>query len=165
MFRFGIHLVLLLLEALYDFHSRTDPWLKLLNLVVKYEFEFFELLCLFEVLIDLLLLIFDCFITLYKFIFHWLNGLLLAIRVRYLLVQVHVHLLDVLLMGLLLLLSVAVLVADKGQLWLLFHTLINFLRQNVLALLLEFLDILPGPVLDLLAVLLVLLHHRFNLLW
>ena len=81
-----------------------------------------------------------------------------------LLVQVHIHLLDVLLMGLLLLLSVAVLVTNKGQLCLLFHTLINFLRQNVLALILEFLDLLPGPVLDLLAVLLVLLHHRFNLL-
>ena len=162
---FSIHLVLLFLEALNDLHSWPNPRFELLNLVVKNEFEFLEFLCLFDVLINLLLFIFDCFITLYKFIFHWLNGLFLSIWVSYLLVQVHVHLLDVHLMGLLFLLSMAVLIAYQGQLCLLFHTLVNFISQSILALFLEICNLLPGPVLDLLAIVLMLLNHLLNLLW
>ena len=70
MFRFSVHLVLLLLKTLNDLHSWPNSRLQLLNLIIEHEFEFLKLLCLLEILVNLLLLVLDCSLTLDKFVLH-----------------------------------------------------------------------------------------------
>ena len=62
------------------------------------------------------------------------------------------------------LVSVAIFVANEGQFGLLLHTFVDFLSQLLLALFLEILDFLPSPLLDLLTIVLVALHHKLDLL-
>ena len=79
-------------------------------------------------------------------------------------VEILVLLFDLLLQVVSLLLIVAVLIADEGQLTLLLHALVDLHSQFSLVFLFDRLDILPSLVFDLLSVLLVIFDHLLDLL-
>ena len=162
--RLSVHLGLLLLQALDDLHARPDSALKLLDLVVKHKLELLELLRLLAILVNLVLLVLDCLLPLLQLVLHALDVRLLELSLGDLGVQVRILLLNLLLQVISLLLVVAILVADQGQLTLLLHALVDLHSQFGLVFLLDRLDILPSLILDLLSVLLMVLHHLFYLL-
>ena len=79
-------------------------------------------------------------------------------------IEILVLLLDLLLQVVSLLLIVAILIADEGQLTLLLHAFVDLHSQFSLVFLFDCLDVLPSLVFDLLSVLLVILDHPLDLL-
>ena len=119
---------------------------------------------LLAILVNLVLLVLDCLLSFFELVLHALDVRLLEFGLRDLGIEILVLLLDLLLKVVSLLLVVAVLVADQGQLTLLLHAFVDLHSQFSLVFLFDRLDILPSLVLDLLSVLLVILHHLLNLL-
>mmetsp|Transcript_9999 Transcript_9999/g.13597 ORF Transcript_9999/g.13597 Transcript_9999/m.13597 type:complete len:376 (-) Transcript_9999:1226-2353(-) len=158
-----VHLSLLLIEALNDFHARPNARLKLLNFVIEHEFELFELLRLLAVLVDLVLLVFDGTLALKQLIFHRLDVLSLAVRVSDLSFQLLVLRLDFLAQALHLLLLMTILVLDKSELTLHFHAGVDEFGEAALVVLLDLFDFVPSLSLDLLALILVALNHVLDL--
>ena len=158
-----VHLRLLLLQALDHLHSWSDSRLKLLDLVVEHELELLQLLGLLAILVNLLLLVSDGALSLVQLRLHLLDVGLLTISGGDLLVQLGVLLLDLLLKVDLVLLSQFEVVLDEGKLTLLLHTTVNFDGQELLILLLDVLNLLPGLVLDHFSVGPVGLDHLLDL--
>ena len=89
---------------------------------------------------------------------------MLELGLRDLSIEILVLLLDLLLQVVSLLLIVAILIADEGQLTLLLHTFVDLHSQFSLVFLFDCLYVLPSLIFDLFSVLLVILDHLLNLL-
>ena len=59
-----VHLSFLLLKTLDNFHSRPNPALQLLDLIIEHEFELFKLLSLLAILVNLVLFVLNSTLSL-----------------------------------------------------------------------------------------------------
>ena len=162
-FRLVIHLCLLLLEALDDFHTGSNTRLQFFDLVIEHEFELLKLLRLSAILVDLRLLISDSTLSLLQLVFHAFDMLLFAVGVGNFGIQILVLLFDLLVEVVLLLFFVAELVANQSQLTLLLHTFVDFHAKLLLVLFFLPFNEFPGLIFDLLAIFFVSFDHLLDL--
>ena len=163
-----LHLILhdcfLFVETLNLLFSWSNLVLELLDLVVKYEFEFFKLHRSFVEIINLDFLVCNGCLALLQFAHLTLDLKLFDISLSNLFIE---HLLKLLLgfvLVCLLMLFDSEFVLDKSQVTLFFHTAINLSSQFLFVFVFDHLDIFPSIVFKLIPFLTLGGNHLFDLL-
>lgn len=158
-----LHLVRLLLKLLDGGASGSNIALQLLDLVVKHELELLELLRLLLQVSDALVLVADCGLTLAQLQHLRLDlGLKLVVG-RDEFVELGLTVLNVSAQSLLLTLLLLEFALDGGQPGLGVHTLRNNIDELLLVGVFDLVDLVPGLVLDFLALRLVFIRHLGDL--
>ena len=132
---------------------------ELLDLVIEHELKLIKLLYLLSQLLNLLIFVLNGKLSFMKLILETFNDVSFSVCIVDLFLKLSILLKNLLIESLLLSFFEKLLVLDKLQIGLLFHTLVNLSCKFLFILLLDQLNVFPCVILDLLPLCFVIFDH------